>query len=149
MCSVMGGASESEFDVNTGMWRGTVTSANNGGFVGIRTTPSFLFNMENCVGIELKLKGGNGKRFKAVIRDSTDFNGVCWTTSFDAPKLFGDFFGGSTSVGTVKIPFDKQIPTIFARTVPDQQFKNDNLVGLQLAYSKVCCLMHILHIAKR
>lgn len=133
---VMGGASESEFDVNTGIWKGTVTSANNGGFVGIRTTPSYSFNMENCKGIELVLKGGGGKRFKAVVRDSTDFNGVCWTSSFNAPKSLGLFLGSSSGVGTVKIPFGKQIPTIFARTVPDQTFMADNVVGLQLAYSK-------------
>ena len=36
---VMGGVSSSEFDNNTGMWGGTVSSSNSGGFVGIRTTP--------------------------------------------------------------------------------------------------------------
>ena len=37
---------------------------------------------------------------------------------------------------TVRVPFQDQIPTIFARTVPDQTFQKDNLVGLQLSYSK-------------
>lgn len=137
---VMGGASESEFDNATGTWKGTVTSANNGGFVGIRSTPfAAPLNMKKCKGFEFKLRGGDGKRFKAVIRDSTDFNGVCWTTSFDAPKSsLGGFFskGENKSVGSVKIPFSKQIPTIFARTVPDQTFDVENVVGLQVAYSK-------------
>mmetsp|Transcript_25895 Transcript_25895/g.40196 ORF Transcript_25895/g.40196 Transcript_25895/m.40196 type:complete len:265 (-) Transcript_25895:207-1001(-) len=134
---VMGGASESNFDANTGIWSGTVTSANNGGFVGIRTSPSFALDMEQCQGIELKLKGGNGRRFKFIVRDSTDFNGVCWTSSFDAPQSGGRMFnigfvGGKDSA---KIPFSKQVPTIFARTVPDQTFDLKNVVAFQLAYS--------------
>lgn len=127
---VMGGASESSFDDATGIWRGIVTSANNGGFVGIRTTPFAVpLDMKNCGGLELRIKGGRGKRFKAVVRDSTDFNGVCWTTSFDVPSL------SLGNVSTIRLPFEKQIPTIFARTVPDQKFNEENVVGLQLAYS--------------
>lgn len=131
---VMGGASESSFDAATGIWSGTVTSANNGGFVGIRTSPSFALDMKQCQGIELKLRGGSGRRFKFIVRDSTDFNGVCWTSSFDAPKSGGVFnIGGKDSA---KIPFVKQVPTIFARTVPDQVFDVKNVVAFQLAYSK-------------
>ena len=36
---VMGGASSSTIDNNTGIWKGTVTDANNGGFVGVRSVP--------------------------------------------------------------------------------------------------------------
>mmetsp|Transcript_26123 Transcript_26123/g.38677 ORF Transcript_26123/g.38677 Transcript_26123/m.38677 type:complete len:273 (-) Transcript_26123:435-1253(-) len=124
---VMGGASKSNFDNETGNWRGFVTSANNGGFVGIRSTPfSQALDMKNCNGIELRLKGGNRKRFKFVVRDSTDFNGVCWTSSFDAPSL----------LNRVRLPFKKQVPTIFARTVPNQVFGSNNVLGFQVAYSK-------------
>lgn len=121
---VMGGASESTFDNETGMWTGTVTSANSGGFIGVRTTPfSQALDASACKGIVLTLRGGNKKRFKVIVRDSTNFNGVCWTTSFDAK-------------GVVKVPFDKQVPTIFANTFPGQDFKDDNILGLQLTYSK-------------
>ena len=133
---VMGGASESEFENGTGIWKGIVTSANNGGFVGIRTTPSFLLDMKACNGIILKVKGGNNKGFKAIVRDSTDFNGICWTTSFDAPRSSGGLFSDSNGA-SIKIPFSKQVPTIFARRVPDQVFNPGNVVGLQLTYSKV------------
>lgn len=135
---VMGGASESTFDAQTGIWRGSVTAANNGGFAGIRSTGfSSLLDMSTCNGIELKLNGGNGKRFKFIVRDSTDFNGVCWTTSFDAsiknPLLTlldqDDSF-------VVRVPFKTQVPLIFARTVPDQVFDSSNVAGFQLAYSK-------------
>ena len=140
---VMGGASESTFDNNTGIWKGTVTSVNNGGFVGIRSNPfAQPLDMESCTGLEIKLRGGDGKRFKGTVRDSTDFNGICWTTSFDTGSSFSPlnlWNGGDQSgiVGTVKLPFNKQIPTIFARTVPDQVFRSDNVQGIQFAYSKV------------
>jgi hypothetical protein len=134
--------SSSTFDNDTGLWKGSVTDANNGGFIGIRSTPSFEWNMEACTGIQLKVKTTSPKkqRFKFVVRDSTDFNGVCWTTSIDVGgtnnvmKLFSP--PGESGVTTVKIPFDKQVPTIFARTVPDQTFQKDKVVGVQLAYSK-------------
>jgi hypothetical protein len=139
---VMGGVSSSSFDNDTGLWNGKVTDTNNGGFVGIRSTPSFEWDMNACTGIQLKVKSSSPKtqRFKFVLRDSTDFNGVSWTTSIDV--------GGSNSVmnlftapensgvTTIKVPFDKQVPTIFARTVPDQTFEKSNVVGVQLTYSK-------------
>eukprot|EP00521_Asterionellopsis_glacialis_P007435 CAMPEP_0195290200 /NCGR_PEP_ID=MMETSP0707-20130614/6162_1 /TAXON_ID=33640 /ORGANISM="Asterionellopsis glacialis, Strain CCMP134" /LENGTH=274 /DNA_ID=CAMNT_0040350295 /DNA_START=81 /DNA_END=905 /DNA_ORIENTATION=+ len=137
---VMGGASSSTFDNNTGMWKGTVTDANNGGFIGIRSTPSCEWDMKSCQGIQLKLKllktnsettaqqQQRKQRFKFVVRDSTDFNGICWTTSIDVPTKKG--------MTTVKVPFQKQVPTLFAKTVPDQTFQSSNVVGLQFAYSK-------------
>ena len=138
---VMGGASSSSFDNDTGLWRGQVTDANNGGFIGIRSTPTFEWNMDACKGIQLKLKTSSDRkqRFKFVLRDSADFNGICWTTSIDvggvnsgAMKLFSP----QKDITTIRIPFEKQIPTLFARTVPDQTFLKDNVVGVQLAYSK-------------
>lgn len=136
---VMGGVSSSTFDNDSGVWKGTVTDANNGGFIGIRSFPSFQWNMEGCKGIELKLKGGQGKRFKVVVRDSTEFNGVCWTTSIDVGEAsFMKLFKGrdENGVTTVRIPFDKQVPTIFAKTVPDETFNKQSVVGVQVALSK-------------
>mmetsp|Transcript_52114 Transcript_52114/g.156405 ORF Transcript_52114/g.156405 Transcript_52114/m.156405 type:complete len:152 (-) Transcript_52114:561-1016(-) len=125
----MGGVSSSEIDNGTGLWTGTVSSANSGGFVGVRSTPMGVpLDMSMCKGIEFKLRGGEGKRFKAVVRDSDEFNGVCWTSSFDAPRGSKD--------GTVRLPFQKQVPTIFARTVPGKTFQSKNVMGFQLAYSK-------------
>lgn len=130
---VMGGVSSSSIDNETGIWKGRVSDANNGGFVGIRTTPfSKTLNMKNCSGVTFQLKGGDGNRFKAVIRDSTDFNGICWSTSFDTPKRLFD----REKMATVKVPFKDQIPTIFAKTVEGEIFNAESVVGLQLAYSK-------------
>ena len=136
---VMGGASSSGVDDNTGIWSGTVTTANGGGFAGIRSTPfrdGTSLDMTACAGVELRLRGGGGRRFKFVARDSAEFNGVCWTTSFDASKngVFGRRDGSGQIV--VRLPFDGQVPTIFAKTVADKTFQVQNVVGFQIAYSK-------------
>lgn len=140
---VMGGVSSSTFDNDTGLWKGSVTDANNGGFIGIRSTPAFSWNMEACNGIQLQVKSNSPKtqRFKFITRDSADFNGVSWTSSFDVggtngPMKFFTSPSNNGGVTTIKIPFDRQVPTIFARTVPDQVFQKNNVVGVQLAYSK-------------
>lgn len=123
---VMGGASSSNVDNNTGMWTGTVTDANNGGFVGIRSTPfqnGSVLDMSGCKGVELRLRKGDGQRYKFVARDSTEFNGICWTTAFDVGSV-------------IRIPFSKQIPTLFANSVSGKTFDDENVVGFQLAHSK-------------
>ena len=124
---VMGGASSSNIDNNTGIWSGTVTDANSGGFVGIRSAPfrrGASLDMSGCKGVELRLRKGDGRRFKFVVRDSTEFNGVCWTTEFDAKNA------------AIRIPFDKQKPTIFANVVAGKSFEARNVAGFQFAYSK-------------
>jgi hypothetical protein len=136
---VMGGVSSSNFDNDSGTWKGTVTDANNGGFIGIRSFPTFQWDMQDCKGVELKLKGGQGKRFKVVLRDSTEFNGICWTTSIDVGQpSFMNLFAqnGGDGVTTVRIPFEKQIPTVFAKTVPNETFNKNSVVGVQVALSK-------------
>lgn len=95
--------------------------------MGIRSTPfqsGLSLDMSGCKGVELRLRRGGGQRFKFIVRDSTDFNGVCWTTEFDAK-------------GTViRIPFSKQIPTVFAKTVTGKSFDDKSVVGFQVTYSK-------------
>jgi len=127
---VMGGVSSSNFDNSRGIWKGQVTDANNGGFIGIRSTPSVKYDMPNCKGLQVKVKllsGGKEKRFKFVTRDSSDFNGITWATSNDAKPNRETVW---------KIPFDKQIPTLFANTVPDQTFDKSKVAGFQIAFSK-------------
>ncbi len=125
---VMGGVSSSTFV--DGKWTGTVSESNSGGFIGIRSTPfPSPLDMSECKGVEFKIRGGKNKVFKAVLRDSTDFNGICWASTF------GEQFRISDGL-SVKIPFESMIPTIFARTVPDQTLNKSNVVGFQLVYSK-------------
>mmetsp|Transcript_38088 Transcript_38088/g.82088 ORF Transcript_38088/g.82088 Transcript_38088/m.82088 type:complete len:288 (-) Transcript_38088:37-900(-) len=136
---VMGGASSSTVDNNTGTWKGIVTDANNGGFVGIRSTPfleknnqnkKLVLDMTNCKGVELRLRKGDGCRYKFVVRDSTEFNGICWASEFDAGA-------GSKKTSTIRIPFDKQRPTLFGNVVKETKtFDDENVAGFQFAYSK-------------
>lgn len=125
---VMGGASSSRFDAATGKWTGDVTDANNGGFIGIRSTPFVEYDMSQCKGVQLKITPSKkaSLRLKVVIRDSTDFNGIGWTTSIDI----------AANGSTIRIPFDKQVPTRFAQTVSGQSFAKDQVRGVQLVFSK-------------
>jgi len=136
---VMGGASASTFDQTTGKWRGVVTDANNGGFVGIRSTPTVEYDLSPCKGIEWTLRvikpktTLNNLRLKVVVRDSTEFNGITWASSQDVSSASSS---SSTST-TIKIPFSKQIPTRFAKTVPQTEpFNQSQVKSFQLVYSK-------------
>lgn len=125
---VMGGASASTFDTNTGTWSGIVTDANNGGFIGIRSTPAFLWDCSSCQGLmwKVRLGGSSVKRFKFVTRDNTEFNGITWTTSVDLKP----------GMNTVKIFFGKQVPALFARTVANQKFRKETVSAVQVSFSK-------------
>lgn len=127
---VMGGASSSTFDSNTGIWSGTVTDANNGGFIGIRSFPTLQWNMEKCNGLQWKVRSYKTSTvsIKFVLRDTTDFNGITWTTIASIVP----------GINTIKIQFNKQIPALFAKTILDQQglFRKNNICAVQLAYSK-------------
>ena len=150
---VMGGVSSSTFSSATGKWTGIVSESNSGGFIGIRSTPfSNTLDMSECEGIEITFKGSRNQIFKAVVRDSTDFNGICWTSTFcgepssqgnSDSSLFSKILGRSNEAMdkidepcTIKISFDELIPTIFARTVPNQKLNKATIEGFQLAYSK-------------
>lgn len=141
---VMGGASSSTFDNSSRKWSGEVTSLNSGGFVGIRCKAFSPLDLSGTSGVELKLRpDGRERRYKFVLRDSTDFNGVCWTASFTvgSPQarvmsLVASLGGGDGAVETVRIPYDTLVPTIFAKTVPDVEIDLTNIVSLQLALSK-------------
>jgi hypothetical protein len=151
----MGGASYSTMDNRSGIWRGVVTDANNGGFVGIRSTPfeiGMILDMRDCKGVILTVRsmttttttneeGSNrnrspGQRYKFVVRDTTDFNGICWTTEFDVLPNNSNRKDGTTTTTEIRIPFAQQIPTIFAKTIRGQRFDDTNIVGFQVAYSK-------------
>lgn len=126
---VMGGASSSTF--SNGVWKGTVTDANNGGFIGIRNTPNFNWDLTGCRGLEMTLRRRSGpsvSRFKLGIRDSTDFNGLVWAASFDLPT--------TANPKKIRVPFDKLTPTKFATVATGAILNQSNVVGIQLIYSK-------------
>ncbi|CAI0475796.1 unnamed protein product [Linum tenue] len=77
---VMGGVSQSTFQIDT---TGVVSTANNGGFTSVRTKnfpiPEDLSAYD---GFELRLKG-DGRRYKLIVRTSSDWDTIGYTTGFD------------------------------------------------------------------
>lgn len=133
---VMGGASASTFDKATGKWTGSVTDANNGGFVGIRSTPLVEYDLSDCKGIEWTLAGTDKDiRLKVVLRDTTDFNGIGWTASRDTTTQ-----GRKPPMMTLKIPFEGTnglVPSRFAKILTDSPpFSSSTVKAFQLTYSK-------------
>ncbi|GAB4831458.1 hypothetical protein Ancab_005474 [Ancistrocladus abbreviatus] len=134
---VMGGVSESAFLIDpiggenggpTGIFRGIVSTANNGGFTSIRTRNfSVPEDLSAYDGLELHLKG-DGRRYKLILRTSSDWDTVGYTASFD------------TSEGqwqTIRVSFSSLRPIFRARTVSDAPpFDPSNIVSLQLMFSK-------------
>ncbi|KAK6264578.1 hypothetical protein SCA6_020012 [Theobroma cacao] len=134
---VMGGVSESTFQIDwtggesgkpTGLFKGIVSTANNGGFTSIRTrnfsTPEDLSAYD---GLELRLNG-DGRRYKLIVRTSTDWDTVGYTTSFDT-------IGGQWQ--SICLPFSSLRPVFRARTASDAPaFDPSNVVSLQLMFSK-------------
>ncbi|CAA0823676.1 NAD(P)-binding Rossmann-fold superfamily protein [Striga hermonthica] len=134
---VMGGVSESTFFIDhkggenggpVGIFRGVVSTANNGGFTSIRTknftVPEDLSAYE---GLELRIKG-DGRRYKLIIRTSRDWDTVGYTTGFDTVK---------DQWQSIRMPFSSLRPIFRARTVSDAPpFNPSEIVSLQLMFSK-------------
>merc|ERR1712232_714867 len=96
---------ESSFDQTSGIWSGTVI-VERGGFTGIRTRPvESPLDLTDCSGFRLKIKG-QGQRFKFLIRDNDQFNGIAWSASFDTNPWFDT---------EVKIKFSDFKPTRYAQ----------------------------------
>eukprot|EP00435_Cladocopium_sp_Y103_P034263 s1329_g8.t2 len=127
---VMGGASESFLKGTT--WKGTIVTEG-GGFAGIRTQPiKPAFDVRSCAGLKVRVKGGDGQRFKLIIRDSYDWNGIAWSYEFDTQTLLPSMDG----IVEASAPFTEFVPTLFARRVPNQQFDKSQLTAIQITLSK-------------
>ncbi|CAK9152633.1 unnamed protein product [Ilex paraguariensis] len=134
---VMGGVSESTFQVDpnggesggsTGLFRGVVSTANNGGFTSIRTKNfSIPEDLSAYDGLELHVKG-DGRRYKFIVRTSRDWDTVGYTAGFDTVE--GQW-------QSVRLPFSSLRPIFRARTVADAPpFDPSQIVSLQLMFSK-------------
>ncbi|KAJ6707204.1 COMPLEX I INTERMEDIATE-ASSOCIATED PROTEIN 30 [Salix viminalis] len=134
---VMGGVSESTFLIDTtggekgeptGLFKGIVSTTNNGGFTSIRTRNfSVPEDLSAYDGLELHLKG-DGRRYKLIVRTSRDWDTVGYTASFDTTE--GQW-------QSIRLPFSSFIPVLRARTVSDAPpFDPSSIVSLQLMFSK-------------
>ncbi|KAG1335269.1 hypothetical protein COCNU_03G013880 [Cocos nucifera] len=127
---VMGGVSESTFQVDptgneyggpSGLFKGVVSTANNGGFTSIRTKNfSVPEDLSAYDGIELRVKG-DGRRYKLILRTSTDWDTVGYTASFDTVKeqwhtlMYSKFeYDGKLNPTFVEGPFQLSLSSIRA-----------------------------------
>jgi hypothetical protein len=74
----------------------------------------------------LKVRG-DGQRYKFVARDSDNWNGIAWSTSFDTIS------GQQTEV---KVPWDTLKPTMRARIVESAPINLKTITGIQMTLSK-------------
>lgn len=134
---VMGGVSASSFEIDpsggengrpAGIFRGFVSTANNGGFASIRTKNfSIPEDLSAYDGLELRIKG-DGRRYKFMLRTSRDWDTVAYTTGFDTVK---------DQWQSVRLPFSSLRPIFRARTVSDAPpFNPADIISLQLMFSK-------------
>ena len=68
-------------------------------------------------------------RYKFIVRDDNDWNGIAWTQSFDtsADGKFRD----------VQLPFSEFVPTLYAKTVTNARpLDTASICAVQLTLSK-------------
>lgn len=128
---VMGGASSSSWQdtAQGGLWRGTVTTANNGGFAGARCRPFRPpIDASRYTGIRVRVTSPEGLRFKCIVRDNEEWNGIAWTWCFDTLQ--------NESVD-IALPFSEAKPTKFAATLSEvPPLDTSKLVTVQFVLSK-------------
>lgn len=108
---VMGGLSTSSFEVTdsgTGVFSGTVSLDNNGGFASTRTIAAGL-DSEAADGIVLRVKG-DGKSYRFRIRTEQQSDGVAYQHSFDTRS--GEWM-------EVRLPFRDFVASFRGRILPD------------------------------
>lgn len=108
---VMGGVSQSTIHQHDSVakFTGRVSTENSGGFASVRTrnfTPPL--DLTHYQGIELRVNG-DGKRYKFLVRDQSQWDGIAYSYSFDTKP---------NQWMTVRIPFADMIPTFRAKTQP-------------------------------
>lgn len=127
---VMGGVSESGLRLlsSTALFAGTVSTANSGGFVSIRTRNLVPpLNLVGYQGIALRVKG-DGQRYKFFLRSEEAWDGVGYAYSFNT--VADEWI-------TVQIPFRELTPVFRARTLPTAPPLNIGQIhSLQLMLSK-------------
>jgi monofunctional biosynthetic peptidoglycan transglycosylase len=92
----------------TGLFKGTVSLENNGGFASVRSVPSD-FGLAGYRGLALHIKG-DGRRYQLRLRTSGRFDGVAYASSFETEE--GKWI-------TVRVDFKTCSPTFRGRTVRD------------------------------
>jgi monofunctional biosynthetic peptidoglycan transglycosylase len=108
---VMGGLSQSQMKLTaeqTGVFEGTVSLENNGGFASVRTEPAD-FGLAEFNGLELRFRG-DGKRYQLRLRTDQTWDGIAYRTSFETV---------AREWATVRLDFQEFIPSFRGRRVSD------------------------------
>ena len=108
---VMGGLSQSQIAMTAdkiGVFQGSVSLENNGGFASVRTNPTD-FGLTGSKGLSLRIKG-DGRRYQLRLRTDGRFDGIAYASSFDTVE---------DEWITVKVDFQDCSPIFRGRTVPD------------------------------
>lgn len=108
---VMGGLSQSRLvttDDVTGVFEGTVSLANNGGFASIRSQIDTT-DLSSYDGLAIRFRG-DGKRYRIRLRTDQRFDGIAYQALFETST--GDW-------ETIEIPFSSFQPTFRGRTPID------------------------------
>jgi hypothetical protein len=127
---VMGGVSQSSIRLNGNgaVFSGTVSTANSGGFVSIRTR-NFEppLDLSQAEGIELCVKG-DGNRYKLLLRSESGWDSLAYSYSFDTVP---------NAQMMLRVPFAALVPVFRAKTVQDAQpFDSSRVYAFQLMLSK-------------
>lgn len=127
---VMGGVSTSGIRLEAGnaVFSGLVSTDNNGGFASVRTR-NFdpPLDLSGKLGVTLRVKG-DGQRYKFLTRDDGGWDSVAFAYSFDTVK---------NQWITVRIPFDRLVPVMRAKTLKDgRSLDLSRIRALQLMLSK-------------
>lgn len=106
---VMGGVSASRMVVEEGrgVFRGTVSLENNGGFASVRSAPRRL-DLSGFTGVAVTVRG-DGKRYKLRLRQTGAFDGVSWQAPLET-AADGDWT-------TLRVPFSAFEPVFRGRPV--------------------------------
>ena len=139
---VMGGASRSRFEVvegageggkgPAGVFRGTLTDANSGGFASVRSRncdPPLDLSRSACLALRVR---GDGRRYKLILRTDPGWDSLTYCASFDTRKP-----SGNDDFETVRIPWSSFKPVFRAKSaVGAPPLDPSRVASLQLMLSK-------------
>jgi monofunctional biosynthetic peptidoglycan transglycosylase len=107
---VMGGLSESQMsltEAQTAVFEGEVSLENNGGFASVRSEPTD-FALGEYRGLLFRVRG-DGQRYQLRLRTDRSWDGIAYRFTFPTTR---------DEWTSVKVSFDKFVPTFRGRRVP-------------------------------
>jgi len=110
--TVMGGRSSSRMDITadgTGVFSGTVSLENNGGFAHTRSMAG-PYDLSAYRGLALRVRG-DGRRYDLTLKLDRSFDGVMYQTDFQAP---------ADTWTEVRLPLADFVPTYHGRRLTDR-----------------------------